>query len=217
MNPDAVRQAVRQLLHAVGEDPDRAELQETPRRVAESYAEVLAGTGVDAAALLHALPGDGIVDGEAVAVSHLAFRSMCEHHLLPFRGTAHVVYAPSGSVAGFGSFARALEAIAARLQVQERLTAQFADAVESGLGARGVVVVVEASHGCLTDRGARQTDARAVTMASRGIYRDAARRSEALRLIPMYETGHPSGGDAAGGDAAGEHARRVRRVRAARR
>ena len=212
MNPDAVRQAVRDLLLAVGEDPDRPELQETPRRVTESYAELLSGYPVDAAALLRPLPGDGISDGEAVAVSHLAFRSMCEHHLLPFRGTAHVAYAPSDSVAGFGSFARALEALAGRLQVQERLTGQFADAVESALGARGVVVVIEASHGCLSDRGARQTDARAVTMASRGIYVDAGRRSEALRLIPMREAGHP-----ADVEAAGERARRVRRVRAARR
>jgi GTP cyclohydrolase I len=212
VNPDAVQQAVRDLLIAVGEDPDRPELQETPRRVAESYAELLSGYPVDAAALLHPLPGDGISDGEAVAVLRLAFRSTCEHHLLPFRGTAHVVYAPSDSVAGFGSFARALEALAGRLQVQERLTGQFADAVEAGLGARGVVVVMEASHGCLSDRGARQTEATAVTMASRGIYVDAGRRSEALRLIPMREAGHPSDVEAAG-----ERARRVRRVRAARR
>lgn len=207
MNPEAVRQAVRALLLAVGEDPDRPELRETPRRVAESYAELLAGTAVDAATLLRPMPGGGIADGEAIAVSHLAFRSTCEHHLLPFRGTAHLVYAPSESVAGFGSFARALEVLAARLQVQERLTDQFADAVESGLGARGVVVLIEASHGCLGDRGARQADATAVTMASRGIYRDAGRRSEALRLIPMRDTGHASG----------EHARHVRRVRAVRR
>ncbi len=188
MNPDAVRKAVRDLLLAVGEDPDRPELVETPRRVAESFAELLAGYPIDAARLLQPLPGDGIADGEAVVVSHLAFRSMCEHHLLPFRGTAHVIYAPGESVAGFGSFARALEALAARLQVQERLTSQLADAVESGLDASGVVVVIEASHGCLTDRGARQTDARAVTMASRGIYRDAGRRSEALRLIPTHHS-----------------------------
>ncbi|WP_173922849.1 GTP cyclohydrolase I [Agromyces sp. Marseille-P2726] len=186
MNSDAVRQAVRDLLLALGEDPDRPELVETPRRVAESYAELLAGYASDAAGMLQPLPGDGIADGEAVVISHLAFRSMCEHHLLPFRGTAHVVYAPGESVAGFGSFARALETLATRLQVQERLTGQFADAVESGLGARGVLVVMEASHGCMADRGARQTDARATTMASRGIYRDAQRRSEALRLIPVH-------------------------------
>jgi GTP cyclohydrolase IA len=217
VNPDAVRKAVRDLLFAVGDDPDRVELRETPRRVAESYAELLSGYSVDAAALLHRLPGDGVVEGEAVAVSRLAFRSMCEHHLLPFRGVAHVVYAPSEAVAGFGSFARALDALAARLQVQERLTGQFADAVESGLGARGVVVVIEASHGCLSDRGARQADARAVTMASRGIYLDAGRRSEALRLIPTHDAGHASDERTVDRNASGGHARRVRRVRAARR
>lgn len=192
MNPDAVREAVRELLLALGEDPDRPELAETPRRVAESFAELLSGSTVDASGLLHPLTGDGIADGEAVVVSRLAFRSMCEHHLLPFRGTAHIVYAPSASVAGFGSFARVLEVLAARLQVQERLTSQLADAVESGLGARGVVVVVEATHGCLTDRGARQAEARAITMASRGLYRDADRRSEALRLLPLHDIERPA-------------------------
>jgi GTP cyclohydrolase I len=187
VNPDAVREAVRDLLLALGEDPDRPELAETPRRVAESFAELLSGSAVDASELLHPLPGDGIADGEAVVVSRLAFRSLCEHHLLPFRGTAHIVYAPSESVAGFGSLARVLEVLAARLQVQERLTSQLADAVESGLGARGVVVVVEATHGCLTDRGARQADARAITMASRGLYRDFDRRAEALRLLPLHD------------------------------
>lgn len=192
MNPDAVREAVRDLLLALGEDPDRPELAETPRRVAESFAELLSGSAVDASGLLHPLPGDGIADGEAVVVSRLAFRSMCEHHLLPFRGTAHIVYAPSTSVAGFGSFARVLEVLAARLQVQERLTGQLADAVESGLGARGVVVVVEATHGCLTDRGARQADARAITMASRGLYRTAGRRDEALRLLQLHDIEQPA-------------------------
>ncbi|WP_448812244.1 GTP cyclohydrolase I [Agromyces bauzanensis] len=193
MNPDAVRQAVRDLLLAVGEDPDRPELAETPRRVAESFAELLSGSEVDASTLLQPLPGEGIADGEAVVVSRLSFRSMCEHHLLPFRGTAHIVYAPSDHVAGFGSFARVLDVLAARLQVQERLTGQLADAVESSLDARGVVVVVEASHGCLSDRGAQQTDARAITMASRGLYRDAARCGEALRLIPMHGSEPPVG------------------------
>ncbi|MEV1129240.1 GTP cyclohydrolase I [Agromyces sp. NPDC049794] len=192
MNPDAVRQAVRDLLLAVGEDPDRPELAETPRRVTESFAELLSGSEVDASGLLQALPGEGIADGEAVVVSRLSFRSMCEHHLLPFRGMVHLVYAPSEQVAGFGSFARVLDVLAARLQVQERLTGQFADAVESGLDARGVVVVIEASHGCLSDRGALQADARAITMASRGIYRDAALRSEALRLIPMHDGDQPA-------------------------
>ena len=187
MNPDAVGRAVRELLRALGEDPDRPELAETPRRVTESFAELLSGSGVDVSGLLKALPGEGIADGEAIVVSRLSFRSMCEHHLLPFRGTAHLVYAPDQQVAGFGSFARVLDVLAARLQVQERLTGQFADAVESGLDARGVLVVVEATHGCLSDRGALQADARAITMASRGIYRDAGLRGEALRLIPMHD------------------------------
>ncbi|WP_448811252.1 GTP cyclohydrolase I [Agromyces bauzanensis] len=226
MNPDAVRAAVRDLLLAVGEDPDRPELAETPRRVAESFAELLSGSAIDAAGLLQPLPGEGIADGEAVVVSRLAFRSVCEHHLLPFRGSAHVVYAPSESVAGFGSFARVLDVLAARLQLQERLTGQFADAVESGLGARGVLVVVEASHGCLTDRGARQTESRAVTMASRGIYRESARRSEALRLIQVHEGDQPDAAwitDSADASAPlatavpARHARLRTRARAARR
>lgn len=226
MNPDAVRAAVRDLLLAVGEDPERPELAETPRRVAESFAELLSGSAIDATGLLQPLPGEGVADGEAVVVSHLAFRSVCEHHLLPFRGTAHVVYAPSDSVAGFGSFARVLDVLAARLQLQERLTGQFADAVESALNARGVLVVVEASHGCLTDRGARQTGSRAVTMAGRGIYRETARRSEALRLIPAQEgephdTGRLTATAAASSPSAAavpaRHARLRTRARAARR
>ncbi|WP_210507695.1 GTP cyclohydrolase I [Naasia sp. SYSU D00057] len=178
------RAAVESLLLALGEDPSRPELAETPARVAESFSEMLAGTGVDPSAIL----ADGAVvldvaPTETVALRDIPFRSVCEHHLLPFAGSASVAYLPGDRVAGLGRIARAVDAVASRLQVQERLTEQLATAVEEGLGARGVLVVLSAAHSCLWARGSRTAGATAVTVAARGAFTDPVRRQEALALV----------------------------------
>jgi GTP cyclohydrolase I len=179
-----VRAAVAELLSALGEDPDRPELAGTPARVAEAYTELFAGVGVDAAAVL---ARDALSIGDAatelVALRGIPFRSMCEHHLLPFSGMAAVAYLPADRLAGLGRIARAVEVLSSRPQMQERLSEQLAAAVEEGLGARGVLVVLSASHGCLWARGTRTTGANAVTLASRGELADPARRGEALALL----------------------------------
>ena len=175
--------AVRELLCAVGEDPDRAELLQTPERVADAYAEMYAGMGVDPLSLLGDTTPLDAPTGEIVLVRDIAFRSICEHHLLPFRGRAHVAYRPTRSVTGFGTIARLVDALASRLQLQERLGEQIADALQQALEPEGVLVVLEASHGCVTDRGSRQGDALAVTVASRGALARPAERAEILALI----------------------------------
>ncbi|WP_210479882.1 GTP cyclohydrolase I [Naasia sp. SYSU D00948] len=176
------RAAVEELLAALG--ADRPDLAGTPGRVAEAYAEMLSGTDVDAAAIL----ADGTValaepPSETVALRDIPFRSVCEHHLLPFAGTAGVAYLPRDSVAGLGRIARAVDAVASRLQLQERLTEELATAVEAGLAARGVLVVLSASHSCLWARGSRTAGASAVTVAARGDFADPALRAEAFALL----------------------------------
>lgn len=175
--------AVRELLGAIGEDPDREELAGTPERVAEAYAEFFAGVGVDPLDhLADALPVGGET-GELVLVRDIALRSVCEHHLLPFRGRAHVAYRPGARVVGLGAIPKVVGTLAARPQVQERLGEQIAEALDAGLEPEGVLVVLEASHGCVTDRGSRQGDALAVTVASRGALARPAERAEILALI----------------------------------
>ncbi|MET0806321.1 MAG: GTP cyclohydrolase I FolE [Lacisediminihabitans sp.] len=177
-----IEAAVLEILAAIGEDPARPGLESTPRRVAEAYTEFFAGVGVDTDGLL----GDSEIadeSGELVIVRGIEFRSVCEHHLLPFLGTAHVAYAPGDHVVGLGSIARLVDTIAARPQLQERLTDEIANALVLGLGARGVLVVLDAVHGCVTTRGARQPGSSTVTLASRGILSDAAARAEAIALI----------------------------------
>ncbi|WP_286278583.1 GTP cyclohydrolase I [Naasia aerilata] len=172
-----VRAAVAELLTALGEDPTRPELADTPARVADAYSELFAGVGVDASEILaqDALPiGDAAT--ELIALRGIPFRSMCEHHLLPFSGVASVAYLPADRLAGLGRIARAVDVVASRPQMQERMSEQLASAVEDGLGARGVLVVLSASHGCLWARGTRTVGADAVTLASRGELADPARR-----------------------------------------
>jgi GTP cyclohydrolase I len=176
------RAAVEELLAALG--VDRPDLAETPGRVVESFTEMLAGTDVDPAAVVaqSAVTLESIPT-ETVALRTIPFRSVCEHHLLPFAGTASVAYLPGAAVAGLGRIARAVDVLASRLQIQERLTEELASAVETGLGARGVLVVLSASHSCLWARGSRTTGATAVTVAARGEFTDPARRAEALALL----------------------------------
>ncbi|HZZ51072.1 MAG TPA: GTP cyclohydrolase I FolE [Pseudonocardia sp.] len=176
--------AVRELLYAIGEDPEREGLAETPRRVAAAYQEMLAG--------LYENP-DSVLDKtfaedheELILVSDIPLYSMCEHHLAPFHGVAHVGYIPSvdGRVTGLSKIARLVDLYAKRPQVQERLTAQVADALVRRLTPRGVIVIIEAEHLCMSMRGIRKPGSRTTTSAVRGIFKgNAASRAEALALI----------------------------------
>jgi GTP cyclohydrolase IA len=178
-----IEAAVREILAAVGEDPDRDGLVETPARVARMYAEVFAGLS-ERPEPLFATTFD-IDHQELVLVKDIGFYSMCEHHLLPFQGRAHVAYIPgdAGQVAGLSKFARLVQVFARRPQVQERMTAQIAEAVQENLEPAGSLVVIEAEHLCMSMRGVRSPGATTVTSAVRGQLRDAATRAEAMSLI----------------------------------
>ena len=178
-----IEAAVREILLAVGEDPDRDGLLETPARVARSYAEVFAGLRADPAELL-ATTFD-IDHDELVLVRDIPLYSTCEHHLVPFHGVAHVGYipAPNGRVTGLSKIARLVELYARRPQVQERLTSQVADALVRHLDTQGVLVVVQAEHLCMSMRGIRKPGASTVTSAVRGQLRDPATRAEAMSLM----------------------------------
>jgi GTP cyclohydrolase IA len=176
--------AVRELLIAVGEDPDRPGLQDTPARVARAYAETFAGLWQDPAEVL-ATTFDEDHD-EMVLVKDIPMYSTCEHHLVPFHGVAHIGYIPGddGRVTGLSKLARLVEVYARRPQVQERMTSQIADALADVLKPRGVLVVIEAEHLCMAMRGVRKPGSSTVTSAVRGIFRDnAATRSEAMSLV----------------------------------
>ena len=180
-----IEAAVAELLAAIGEDPARPGVQRTPKRVAEAYAEYFSGMGVDPVAVLREgvdAAGDG-ERGDLVLLRGLEFRSMCEHHLLPFRGVAHVGYLPGGKVVGLGRLGTVVEILAARPQLQERLGEQIADALDAGLAPRGVIVVLDAQHDCVAARDARQTRSSTVTVASRGALAEPVARAEAMALI----------------------------------
>lgn len=177
-----IERAVREILAAVGEDPDREGLRETPSRVARMYAELFSG--------LRATPEKHLqrvfeeIYDEMVLVRDISFNSMCEHHLLPFHGVAHVGYLPDGKVTGLSKLARVVEEISHRPQVQERMTHQIADLLERELKAKGVVVVLEATHTCMTIRGVRKPGSLTVTSAVRGHFKtNQSTRAEAMALI----------------------------------
>jgi GTP cyclohydrolase I len=178
-----VEKAVREILLAIGEDPDREGLRDTPARVARSYEELFAGLGQDPAEVLSAVFDLG--HHEMILVKNIEVYSVCEHHLLPFHGVAHVGYIPGehGRITGLSKVARLVDVYARRPQVQERLATEIADALVETIGARGVIVVLECEHLCLSLRGARKPAARAVTSAVRGVMRDPATRAEAMSLI----------------------------------
>ena len=181
-DPARVRQAVRMLLEAVGEDPDREGLRDTPARVAHMYEEIFAGLAEDPAVHLKALFDEQ--HHEVVLVRDIPFHSTCEHHLMPFTGHAHVAYIPNGKVIGISKIARIVDAFAKRPQVQERLTSQVADFLAAGLGAKAVAVVVDASHTCMTVRGVRKPGSAVVTSALRGLcLSNPATRDEIMSLI----------------------------------
>ena len=177
-----IRAAVIELLEAVGEDPVREGLVDTPRRIAEMYAEIFEGLAEDPAELLKV--GFDVAHDEMVILRNIPFYSMCEHHLLPFHGEAHMGYLPEGRVVGISKLARVVEAYARRPQLQERLTSQVAETVMEALQADGVAVVVEAEHLCMTMRGVRKPGSRMVTSAMRGQFkRSSVTRSEFLALV----------------------------------
>lgn len=178
-----VERAVRDLLIAIGEDPERDGLRETPARMARAYEEIFSGMREDPGAHLEKVFDAGYE--EMVLVRDIPMYSVCEHHLLPFHGHAHVAYLPGeqGRVTGLSKIARLVEGYARRPQVQERLTAQVADALVQRLGARGVLVVVEAEHLCMSMRGVNRPGASTLTSAVRGLLRDPATRAEAMSLL----------------------------------
>ncbi|NYG06541.1 GTP cyclohydrolase I [Phycicoccus badiiscoriae] len=175
--------AVRELLIAIGEDPDREGLVETPARVARAYGEFFAGLSLDAASVL--AKTFQIEHEEMILVRDIEVYSMCEHHLVPFHGVAHVGYIPAkdGRVTGLSKLARLVEMYARRPQVQERLTTQVADSLVTHLGAQGVIVIVECEHLCMSMRGIRKPGSRTITSAVRGQLRDPATRAEAMALL----------------------------------
>ncbi|SIT83927.1 GTP cyclohydrolase I FolE [Microbacterium sp. RU33B] len=190
---ERVAALVRELLEAIGEDPDRPGLRQTPQRVADAYAEFFAGVGEDASApLAHTIsiahgPAPETLPSGAVMLRDIRFRSTCEHHLLPFAGYAHIAYLPREQVVGLGALPKVVDVLAARPQVQERLGEQIADAIATSLDTQGVLVVLDATHECVTMRGQRQPDAATVTIAARGALADPAARAE---LIALIGTGH---------------------------
>ncbi|MCY3961134.1 MAG: GTP cyclohydrolase I FolE [bacterium] len=179
-----IEAAVREILAAIGEDPDRDGLLDTPERVARMYAQICGGLHEDPAAhLTRQFEAD---HDEMILVRDIPLYSLCEHHLIPFLGKAHVGYIPNkdGCITGLSKLARVVEGYSRMPQVQERLTTQIADAIENALDPRGVLVVVEAEHLCMSMRGIRKPGANTVTSAVRGLFRtDIATRAEAMRFI----------------------------------
>jgi GTP cyclohydrolase I len=177
-----IERAVREILFAVGEDPDREGLKETPARVARMYAEMFSGLHDDAR--VHARKFFTEKYDEVVLVRDITFHSFCEHHLLPFMGKAHVAYIPNGKVIGLSKLARVVEVTSHRPQVQERMTEEIANLLMAELGAKGVGVVIEATHTCMTIRGIRKPGSLAVTSAMKGVFRsNLSTRSEVMQLI----------------------------------
>ncbi|MCC6494076.1 MAG: GTP cyclohydrolase I FolE [Pirellulales bacterium] len=177
-----IERAVREILAAVGEDPDREGLRETPARVARMYRELFSGLRTDPRVHLQKFFAEKY--DEMVLVKDIAFNSMCEHHLLPFIGKAHVGYIPSGRVVGLSKLARVVEEVSRRPQVQERMTEEIANLLIEELQVRGVAVVIEASHSCMSIRGVRKPESICVTSAMKGIFRsNLSSRSEVMNLI----------------------------------
>lgn len=179
---EAIKGAVRTILTAVGEDPDREGLLETPRRVAKMYAEMFEGLRADPGKHLEVTFPEEY--DELVLVRDIPFTSMCEHHLLPFTGVAHVGYLPNGRVTGLSKLARVVEEVARRPQVQERMSQTIADLIEERLGSAGVAVVIRAEHSCMSIRGVKKHGASTVTSALRGVFKtNQASRAEVMSLV----------------------------------
>ncbi|MDF0726217.1 GTP cyclohydrolase I FolE [Cytobacillus sp. S13-E01] len=183
INHAQIEQAVKLIIEAIGEDPNREGLLDTPKRVAKMYAEVFSGINEDPKEHFKTIFGED--HEELVLVKDIQFYSMCEHHLVPFYGAAHVAYIPKGGrVTGLSKLARAVEAVAKRPQLQERITSTIADSIVESLDPYGVMVIVEAEHMCMTMRGVKKPGAKTVTSAVRGIFKtDTAARAEVLSFL----------------------------------
>jgi GTP cyclohydrolase IA len=189
VDAERIERAVHEILLAIGEDPSRPGLERTPARVADAYADFFGGLEIDPLThLADTVPIGASEAGvpatsDAVILRDLAFRSVCEHHLLPFVGTAHVAYLPRDRVVGLGRIPAVIDTLARRPQLQERLAEEIADTLQAGLDPKGVLVVLDAQHRCVTTRGARQERSSTVTIASRGALAEPAARAEIIALI----------------------------------
>ena len=184
VDQDKIREAVRLLLEGIGERPEREGLLETPDRVARMYTEIFAGMDADVSESLSKV--FSVEHNEMVLEKDIGFYSMCEHHMLPFYGKAHIAYLPEGKVLGLSKLARVVEVYARRLQIQEQMTGQIADAIMAHLVPQGVMVVLEAEHMCMTMRGIKKPGSRTITIAARGVFEDNATLQEkVLQMIRM--------------------------------
>lgn len=189
MDLPKIEHAVREILEAIGEDPNREGIQETPQRVARMYAEIFSGLHRDISKDIKVFHEEG--NDEMILIGDIPFYSMCEHHLLPFHGKAHVVYIPrDGKILGLSKVARIVDTLSRKPQLQERLTSEIADKITEAVDARSVCVIIEAEHLCMTMRGIRKPGSKTVTSAMRGGCRtDARTRNEALALINRQRLG----------------------------
>jgi GTP cyclohydrolase I len=181
---EKIAEGVRLILEGIGDDPERDGVKDTPGRVADMYEEIFAGIGVEGSSIVTVIPGADF--DEMIMVKDIPLYGTCEHHLIPFVGKAHVAYVPSrdGRITGLSKIARVVDMLSKRPQVQERLTTQIADAIDGALQPRGVFVMIEAEHLCMTMRGVKKPGSRTVTSAVRGLFRtDARTRQEALSHI----------------------------------
>ena len=182
MDKDKIKKGVRLILEGIGEKLSRDGIKDTPGRVADMYEEIFSGLESDTSSLLKPIKGES--HDEMILIKDIPFYSVCEHHLLPFIGKAHVAYIPSGKIVGLSELARALEHFAKRPQVQERLTTQLADLIMKKVKRRGAMVIIDADHLCMSMRGRKEPGARPVTSAVRGIFRTkSSTREELLALI----------------------------------
>jgi GTP cyclohydrolase I len=182
VNQDKIKEAVKMLLEAIGEDVNREGLVDTPERMARMYAEIFSGMEEDASE--HLSKVFTVDNNEMVLEKDIVFYSMCEHHMLPFYGKVHVAYVPDGKVVGLSKLARTVEVFARRLQIQEQMTGQIADAIMEFLAPQGVMVVVEAEHMCMTMRGVKKPGSQTVSVAARGIFADnAVLQEQFFRLL----------------------------------
>ena len=185
IDQDKIREAVKLLLEGIGEEPGREGLKDTPDRVARMYGEILAGMEADAAEPLSRV--FSVESSEMVLEKDITFYSICEHHLMPFYGKAHIAYVPDGKVAGLSKLARTVEIYAARLQIQEQMTGQIADALMKHLAPKGAMVVLEAEHMCMTMRGVKKPGSRTVSIAARGVFEENSMLQE--RFFQMLRMG----------------------------
>ncbi|MGH2528643.1 MAG: GTP cyclohydrolase I FolE [Actinomycetota bacterium] len=179
-----IEEGVRLILEGIGDDPEREGIKDTPRRVADMYEEIFSGVGVDPTPIASVVPGANF--DEMIMVKDIPLTALCEHHMLPFNGRAHVAYIPNkdGRITGLSKIARVVDVLSKRLQVQERLTTEIADTIDDALKPRGVFVMIEAEHLCMTMRGVKKPGSLTVTSAVRGLFRsDARTRQEALSHI----------------------------------